>query len=123
LAPELFNGSDYDLKVDVYAYGMLLYELLTGLEPFEDLESATEIGMKVAKEEERPKIPSKVPLHIRQLITGCWKQSPEKRPTYDDVLAYLLSDNFKIPKQVDFGWLQAYEVRVIPYQFLPRFPR
>jgi hypothetical protein len=74
--------------------------------------------MKVAKEEERPKIPSKVPLHIRQLITGCWKQSPERGPTYGDVLAYLLSDDFKIPRQVDLGWLQAYEVRVIPYQFL-----
>lgn len=84
MAPEILNGEKYGKEVDVYSFGMLLYELLTNLIPWAGLEPAVVIK-QVCTDRSRPKLPSDTPEQIRKLIQLCWSQSPEKRPTFSGI--------------------------------------
>ncbi|OHT04010.1 TKL family protein kinase [Tritrichomonas foetus] len=85
MAPEIFNGGYYDSKVDVYSYGMLLWEILTGNSPFSG-KNSVQIAVAVLKKQERPKFPKKTPKELKDMISSCWAQNPSKRPTFDDIL-------------------------------------
>jgi serine/threonine protein kinase len=37
MAPEIYESSEYSIKVDVYAYGVVVYRVMTGLVPFSEL--------------------------------------------------------------------------------------
>ncbi|KAI9017160.1 kinase-like domain-containing protein [Gaertneriomyces semiglobifer] len=78
---------------DIYAYGIFLHEVVTRAYPYE-LMNATVIGMKVALEGLRPKIPEWVPTHLAFLMTACWMQSPAGRPAADKVVRTLLDERW-----------------------------
>ncbi|OHS93459.1 TKL family protein kinase [Tritrichomonas foetus] len=89
MAPELFTTHDYTNKVDVYSYGILLWELLTGTYPFRGLNSV-QIAFAVCKEQARPEIPrhassSLTPRELRELISLCWHQDPAARPLFHSI--------------------------------------
>ena len=67
MAPELLLNMKYDEKVDVYSYGLIVYEIITGEIPFRDL-TFEKIIIEVGRGGKRPKIPSVVPVPIQQLI-------------------------------------------------------
>lgn len=85
MAPELFESREYTNKVDVYSYGMVIWEMITGTYPFHDL-TAVQIAYKVCKENARPEIPTRgVSPAIKKLIISCWSKSPEHRPTFKQI--------------------------------------
>jgi len=100
MAPELFNQNGYDNKVDVYAYGMLLWEMLTGHSPFKG-KVAAQIAYAVCKENKRPKIPHQTPTALKELITKCWDGNPKNRPTFHHILKYFRNHSAKFPDTDD----------------------
>jgi serine/threonine protein kinase len=113
MAPELYETSEYSIKVDVYAYGMVVYEVLTGLEPFAELPNRAAIERKVTRGE-RPAIPPGVLTQsVVDLIQACWAQDPDGRPTFDEVIDIFMSDEFKFPDGVDRNRINDYERRVL----------
>jgi serine/threonine protein kinase len=87
MAPELLVGSDdYGFPVDVYAYGMMLYIILTESNPFPDARDPFRFGQRIM-DGRRPKIPSYVPEYYRHLISDCWDADPKCRPTFADIIA------------------------------------
>mmetsp|Transcript_2037 Transcript_2037/g.6019 ORF Transcript_2037/g.6019 Transcript_2037/m.6019 type:complete len:261 (-) Transcript_2037:143-925(-) len=93
MAPEMFNGSQMDEKVDIYALGLILCECLTGETPWGDYDNFAQIVLAVAIQEERPEIPESVPMPMRRLITKCWQDEPFRRPSAPEVarlLQYML---------------------------------
>jgi serine/threonine protein kinase len=83
-APELLTGklAVYNEKVDIYAFGILLYCLLTGKQPFHDKNSAWEIA-ELVRAGKRPYLPEskeEVPDEWRMLINDCWAQDQRARP-------------------------------------------
>jgi serine/threonine protein kinase len=34
MAPEMLSGTNYDLKIDIWSVGILMYEMITGIKPF-----------------------------------------------------------------------------------------
>ncbi|CAK0865560.1 unnamed protein product [Prorocentrum cordatum] len=83
MAPEILAGrTDYYLEVDVYAYGMLLFEIMCFEPPFVDMEAA-EVS-RLVLQGVRPKIDvecaTAVPLE--KLTRACWAQEPSERPTF-----------------------------------------
>lgn len=92
MAPELFGDDDgetelYTTAVDVYAYGMLLYELATLKVPYADKVAMTKWTLrKFVQDGKRPIIPDDVPEGWRKLIEECWSQDPTDRPTMQDVV-------------------------------------
>jgi len=89
MAPEIvvLNAKKgYDSKVDVYSFAMLLYEMMTNQIPFAGM-NAIQIGFCLAKGERpaKPSISSRVPKELINLMTRCWSQEPEKRPSFDEI--------------------------------------
>jgi serine/threonine protein kinase len=118
-APETFANGTHSRMADVYAYGFVLYELLTGLEPWADVHSPAELAAKVGNGERPPlPLPPALPEHAGNLIRLCWQQNPQGRPPFADVFATMLSGEFAFPADVDVGRLWVYALRVIPPQFL-----
>lgn len=90
LAPEQVTGGSIDHRVDIYSYGVVLYETLTGRRPFD----GTDAGQVVIKHlQESPMPPSQVvpiPPALDALILKCLAKSPEDRfQSMTEVLAAL----------------------------------
>ncbi|RVE74987.1 hypothetical protein OJAV_G00027490 [Oryzias javanicus] len=80
-APEVKPGIVYDEKVDMFSYGMVLYELLSGNRPALG-QHQRQIAKKLSKGI-RPVLgnPEQVQFHsLQSLMTECWDNRPEKRP-------------------------------------------
>ncbi|XP_029353806.1 leucine-rich repeat serine/threonine-protein kinase 1 isoform X1 [Echeneis naucrates] len=80
-APEIRPGIVYDEKVDMFSYGMVLYELLSGRRPVLG-QHQLQIAKKLSKGV-RPMLgsPEEVQFHcLHRLLTECWDTKPEKRP-------------------------------------------
>lgn len=90
LAPEQVTGRAVDRRVDIYSFGVVLYEALTGRRPFEGTD-ATQVIMKHLHESPIP--PSQVvpiPSAIDALILKCLAKSPDDRfQSMTNVLAAL----------------------------------
>ncbi|OHT12582.1 Serine/threonine-protein kinase HT1 [Tritrichomonas foetus] len=87
MAPEQMKSHKYDNKVDVYSYGMILYEMISGYYPFEG-KSTLDIAIAL-KNGKRPKLPDGNE-SIKNLIKQCWDQNPKKRPPFKDIYQLFL---------------------------------
>jgi serine/threonine protein kinase len=97
MAPEMLSGTGiYDEKIDVYAYGMVLWEILTKKLPYAGMEAA-QIITQVMMNDIRPPIPTATPRPIRELIQLCWMRDPEKRPSLHQLLALWVSSGAAFP--------------------------
>eukprot|EP00117_Sycon_ciliatum_P005843 scpid57262/ scgid0321/ Atrial natriuretic peptide receptor 2; Atrial natriuretic peptide receptor type B; Guanylate cyclase B len=77
---------------DIYAYGIILYELLTFNVPYsESNKPLTQILERVHTDPTfRPRIPDETRIEFAELIEQCWGNSPSLRPTFPDCLNTLL---------------------------------
>lgn len=99
MAPEIITDEEYSEASDVYAFSMILYEIMTGTIPFTKL-TPFSIMNKIGKGG-RPNIPEEVPDVYVDLIKKCWSQEPEERPTFDQILTDLRSNSEFITEKVD----------------------
>lgn len=106
MAPELFNDDDaYSEKADVYAFAILVYEIITKQVPYNGLSSCY-VMYNVANNNLRPELDDTVPIAYRELIESCWNQDPEKRPSFKSIINQLKSEKFI--KNVDKNLFEAY---------------
>uniref|UniRef100_A0A383VB93 Protein kinase domain-containing protein n=1 Tax=Tetradesmus obliquus TaxID=3088 RepID=A0A383VB93_TETOB len=88
MAPELLQpGKPYSAKVDVYAFGVMLNEMLGRSPPWAGM-AAGDIRRQVLAGQ-RPPIDLSVPKQLQQLISACWEQQPEQRPDFVSILEQL----------------------------------
>merc|ERR1711916_359583 len=85
MAPEVIQGTDYSLKADVYSYGIVLWEILARVPPYQGIPGMT-LAFKVVNEGLRPTIPPHADKNYAQLIQACWATNPELRPSFAFVL-------------------------------------
>jgi len=91
MAPELLDEDEMsDRRVDVYAYGIVAYEVLTGHEPFTGV-SAMKLMRNVGagKRPEAGFPPAGTPQELVDLVNKCWHQDPDARPTFGEIFAAL----------------------------------
>jgi len=80
MAPELLLGRPYNEKVDIYSFGILFWELLTGSQPFAEVRTLDQLKNAVVSGR-RPPISNSIPSEIAQLIQACWHGDASKRPS------------------------------------------
>eukprot|EP01128_Nolandella_sp_AFSM9_P006857 TRINITY_DN3614_c0_g1_i1.p1 TRINITY_DN3614_c0_g1~~TRINITY_DN3614_c0_g1_i1.p1 ORF type:complete len:2040 (-),score=393.86 TRINITY_DN3614_c0_g1_i1:176-6295(-) len=90
LAPEILVGLPYDEKVDTYAFGIVLWQMITRKAFFGDIQWISELEDMVV-EGERPSIPSDCPTALRLLIQSCWTNEVDGRPPLGNVIEILTS--------------------------------
>ncbi|XP_059362027.1 leucine-rich repeat serine/threonine-protein kinase 1-like isoform X2 [Carassius carassius] len=94
-APEIRPGIVYDEKVDMFSYGMVLYELLSGRRPCMG-QHQLQIAKKLSKGV-RPALgsPEEVQFHCLQtLMQECWDTKPEKRPLAAPLMRQMQDPSF-----------------------------
>ena len=92
MAPEVIAGEkNYDEKIDIYSFGIILWELIGGKLPYEEIRFNHTIE-KVIMEGKRPVIGHQsCPKRWRILIQMCWQEDPKQRPTIREALKSLQS--------------------------------
>ena len=90
MSPEQLRGQrDIGPPTDVYAFGALFFEVLTGKPPF-DGDSALALAMAHIREPV-PRMPPSVPTHVAVLVRQMLDKEPERRPTAMAALRVLTS--------------------------------
>ncbi|XP_017424949.1 uncharacterized protein LOC108333936 isoform X2 [Vigna angularis] len=86
MAPELLNGSSNKVseKVDVFSFGIVLWEILTGEEPYANMHYGAIIG-GIVNNTLRPTIPSYCDLEWKTLMEQCWAPNPAVRPSFTEI--------------------------------------
>ena len=79
MAPEQAKGKPVDRRADIWAFGVVLFEMLTGAPAFSG-ESVAEILAAALKEEPKlDRLPRSTPLGVRRLIERCLMKDPRQR--------------------------------------------
>lgn len=85
MAPEVFEGSTYTEKCDVFSWGIILWEVLSREQPFKDIELTYGIMWNVHKGN-RPNLIEGCPKPIESLMVSCWDADPSVRPSMLEVV-------------------------------------
>jgi serine/threonine protein kinase len=93
VAPEVLRGKEYTQASDIYGYGIIAYEICTGLPPYHDVAHDEFLAMKICQGL-RPKSNYKVPQLILDIINQCWDADPLKRP--DTRVLYMLFTRYML---------------------------
>ena len=75
MAPEQARGREVDRRADIWAFGVVLYEMVTGSAPFRG-ETLTDVMAAVVRED--PDL-SRVPARVRPLLQRCLDKDPRRR--------------------------------------------
>ena len=105
MAPEMIEGNHYDRRVDIFSFGVILYELLFRESAFDRKLSPAQIYAKCTSNN-RPQVCRFINVVAKQdtliLLDQCWSASPDARPrSFDEIYRKLESIKFRIFDDVD----------------------
>jgi hypothetical protein len=117
MAPEVFGDAlGYDNRIDVFSYRVLLYRIFTDRRELSvgsgSIRSVQHLLTGVGSGERLRRQPE-IPEAFWKLITSCWKQEPEKRPSFHEITEMMLnSDDFTL-SGTDLDEYHKYQSRII----------
>ncbi|KAF0525586.1 kinase-like domain-containing protein [Gigaspora margarita] len=98
-APEVLLAKNITYQTDIYSFGIILYEIMTGLSPHQNL-TPDNLNIRIIGicNGLKPVLQKNIPEPVEHLITQCWDSDPSQRPKIDelnDVLRHMNSDAFE----------------------------
>ena len=79
MSPEQARGKAVDKRADIWAFGCVLYEMLTGSRPFEGETISDTLASVLAREPDWNALPANTPAKVRELIQRCLEKDPKRR--------------------------------------------
>ena len=79
MAPEQAKGKVVDKRVDVWAFGAVLYEMLTGRKMFEAVEVSEMLASVLLKDPDFSNVDDQVPAHLQSVLRRCLVKDPNER--------------------------------------------
>jgi hypothetical protein len=78
MAPEMLLKGRQSKAADVYAFGLVMWEIYTGGRAFSDVPNML-LGHQIIHDKRRPIFPSGVPAEYVDIAKQCWDADPDKR--------------------------------------------
>ena len=91
MAPEFLTSQSYNASIDVYSYGVILWEMATYEKPYDGLQPI-QIIYQVLSKQNNLQVPDEINHPLAELIMKCLSYEPESRPTFSSIL-YLFEHN------------------------------
>jgi len=116
MAPEQARGKVVDRRADIWAFGVVLFELLSGTMLFASGDTVTDIiAAVVTREPDWKLLPADTPPHIRRLLERCLRKDPklrlqaigEARIALDEPVAEAHAAPAVAPARGAWGWVAA----------------
>jgi serine/threonine protein kinase len=107
VAPEVLEGGAPSKKADVFAFGLIVYELLTGTSVFPKGATQAQI-LDLQRAGTRPEIPKTIGRPVAKLIERCWSKNPADRPNFDETYRILEDIWFPLFPDVSADAIEAY---------------
>jgi serine/threonine protein kinase len=97
MSPEQARGQEVDQRADIWAFGCLLYELLTGKRVFQGDTAQDTIAAVLEREPDWSALPPKASTKIRELLRRCLEKDPRNRLSH-------ISEARRVIEQARRGW-------------------
>ena len=112
MSPEQAQGDKLDGRSDLFATGILLYQMLTGQRPFLG-DSLVALAVKIAKEEPIPieKLRPDLPASLRRIVERCLAKAPDRRFQTGEELSDALG---RVLAEIDENERKKNRPRIIP---------
>uniref|UniRef100_A0A3B5MFD9 Mitogen-activated protein kinase kinase kinase 12 n=1 Tax=Xiphophorus couchianus TaxID=32473 RepID=A0A3B5MFD9_9TELE len=88
MAPEVIRNEPVSEKVDIWSFGVVLWEMLTGEVPYKDVDSSA-IIWGVGNNSLQLPVPDSCPDSFKLLLKQCWNCKPRNRPSFRQILLHL----------------------------------
>ncbi|XP_076124257.1 LOW QUALITY PROTEIN: mitogen-activated protein kinase kinase kinase 12 [Alosa pseudoharengus] len=88
MAPEVIRNEPVSEKVDIWSFGVVLWEMLTGEVPYKDVDSSA-IIWGVGNNSLQLPVPESCPDGFKILLKQCWNCKPRNRPSFRQILLHL----------------------------------
>jgi len=79
MSPEQARGKEIDKRSDIWSFGCVLYEILTGQLPFKGETVSDTLARILEREPDWEALPASTPANIRSLLLHCLKKDPHRR--------------------------------------------
>jgi Tol biopolymer transport system component len=114
MSPEQAQGKDMDARSDLFSFGLVLYQMLTGRPAFSG-DSAAEIMAAVLREAPPP-LKTDIPRELQKIVARCLRKDPARRFQHADDVTVELEE---LKRESDSGELQASALPVRPRRRWP----
>ncbi|CAB4439856.1 unnamed protein product [Rhizophagus irregularis] len=94
VAPEVLRGKPYTQAADIYSFGMIMYFIITGRQPFDDCAHDEKLALQICSGI-RPEIPELKSNQYIDLMKKCWDSDPDNRPNVELISTILNKDELK----------------------------
>lgn len=108
MAPEVIRSEPSSDKVDIWSFGVVLWELLTCEVPYKDVDSSA-IMWGVGNNSLHLPIPTTSPEGFKLLIKLCWNSKPRNRPSFKIILHHLEIAGTELLDQSDITEQEYFE--------------
>ncbi|RHZ35955.1 protein kinase [endosymbiont GvMRE of Glomus versiforme] len=108
MAPEYLRNKQYTQAADIYSFGIMAYEVLTGLPPYPNVAHDVHLSFKIC-DGLRPKFNVRIPQLLYELISSCWDANPEKRPKIGEVYKKLQAWKNEIKNKENTEFYRQYK--------------
>ena len=79
MSPEQAKGKTADRRADIWAFGCVLYEMLTGQRPFVGDDVSDTLAAVLRAEVDLDALPDAIPARLRQIVRRCLQKDPKQR--------------------------------------------
>jgi serine/threonine protein kinase len=83
MAPEVISYKKYNEKIDMYSFGMVVWEMFSYDVPYSSL-NVVQVALAVTRGK-RLRIPDACSPEVKSLITRCWDEDHNVRPSFEDI--------------------------------------